>query len=197
MSTLPATPPLSGRMLDSEDLALPLSLDDLSTSSPAPLPLTLDANIEQSTNASQELIREWFRMYPDLMNLRVHPVTRSGNDERYVLGLHGYVYLASNGHRVHPVIDWNATRERLIDAANEHIQVTVTDTIDRIHNWYWRRPEWASLKVRPITRDGHESTRYYLGNGVVLYYLQTNRRTIEYNYDSLEAVDWRAMEERI
>lgn len=84
-----------------------------------------------------------------------------------------------------------------MDAAKEHIQAEVNDIIDRIQNWYRQYPDWASLRVRPITREGVESTRYYLGEGGYLYDLRTHRRVIDYNYDSPEAVDWRATDTHI
>lgn len=92
-----------------EPLGQPIRLEDLTSSGrmlpptrPTLPPLSLDANTPISTIAAQELVKEWFALYPGMTNLQVHPIINGTADARYVLGLRGEIYLTSNGHRVRP-----------------------------------------------------------------------------------------------
>ncbi|EGZ05265.1 hypothetical protein PHYSODRAFT_307853 [Phytophthora sojae] len=156
--------------------------------------LSLDLNAPTTSNASHELIKEWFHSHPELINLRISPVRKDGSiEERYVLGVDGYLYSVRSGRKVRPQnIDWVATRNQVMDTSNEQTQTQTNNTIDWIRNWYIAHPEWVSMKVRPINRVGTTSKKYYFGTNGVLFDLRTGERAQDIDYDSPEAIDWAA-----
>jgi hypothetical protein len=160
--------------------------------------LSLDPGIAETPHAAQQTIREWYQMYPDLVELRVNPTRLDGSiDTNYVIGKQGFLYHARSGKKGRPrMIDWNATSNAVMDQSLEHIRAITNDAIEAIHRFYALHPEYADLKIRPTTVNGHPSNVFYLGPNGRLRDVRTGRLAVV-SFDSPEAINWIATRIRL
>lgn len=91
-------------------------------------------------------------------------------------------------------VDWIATYKKVV--ALRGIINRTTDAINQIERFYSVHPEYADLRIRPVTVEGNHSSEFFLGPSGRLYSIRTGNPASAPN-NSFESINWLATKIRL
>lgn len=120
---------------------------------------------------AHEWVKEWYRVNPEWIRMRVNPIKLDGSvEDRYFIGERGLLYSVKSKKVGRPEsIDLEATKD-LIAKLYEEKRASVMESFLQeqqksygwVSDWFINHPEWKYIRIKPIKTDGTTAEGFIL-----------------------------------